>query len=331
MDFKALALDAWSITRRTHATWWLGLVSVAQAGVYAVIVGSITGPLAAMPQLLPSSSLSFDAQGSQLASVRDAARVAVTAWVTRYGTDLIVGIVVVFVVWIAIGVLDVASQAGLITQAVAAVDGRRTSFRAGMRSGFRVWGRTVGLLAIGALPGLFAMLLIGLISFLTMTLPLLLGAQPNPGAAVVGNVLASPLSALAALAGIPLGMAVQLGLRDAVLADAHWRTAFVAGWKTLKAHPAQVSVAYLLIAAVGVAVTLLAGVVLAVIVVPSAAIAFAVGGGSGPTAIASGMFVLVPVSAMILLPMTVLNYVWGSCLWTLLWRRLTNASGAVLQ
>lgn len=331
MDFKALAVDAWGITRRTRALWWLGLVSAAQVVVSAVFTVFITGPLSAMPQLLQTSSVPFGSREPQLQLMRETARVVVTTWITRHGTALLLGIVVVFVLWIALGVLDVASQAGLITEAAASAEGRQTSFRGGMRAGFRIWGRVVGLLAIAALPSMFSMLMMGLIVFLTMTLPLLLGAQPNSGAALAGNVLLAPFSAFAALIGIPLGMSVQLGMRDAVLRDAGWREAFLAGWKLLKTHPMRVVVVYLLAAVIGIAVALCAGVVLAVVVVPSVAISFAVGGGSGATAITSGLFVLATVSVVLLVPMGVLTYVWGSCLWTLLWQRLTDGARTGLQ
>lgn len=333
MDHKALALEAWSITRRTSALWWLGSVSAAQVVVYSGIVASVTCPLAVMPQLLTAPSASPTPVESQMEILRGDALVAVTGWLNSHGTALLVGIVAVFVLWIALGVIDVAAQGGLISQAcattvsastAAAARERQPSFGDGMRDGFRVWGRIVGLLAIAALPSLIPMLVVGLVVTFTMTVPLLMGGAPNPRAAIVGNLVLSPLSSLAALVGIPLGVAVQLGLREAVLVDANWRTAFSAGGRLLKAYLGDVVVAYLLVTIIGVAVTLLAGIVLAVLVVPTIAVAFAVGGGSGPTAITSGLFVL----AAVLFPVAVLSYVWTSCFWTVLWQRLTAADGA---
>ena len=337
MDHKALAFEAWSVTRRTPALWWLGSVSAAQVLVYSAIVASVTGPLAVMPQLLTAPSASPTLAESQMQILRGNALVAVTGWLSLHGTALLVGIVAVFVLWIALGVIDVAAQGGLISQACsatvsastsAAARERHPSLRDGMRDGFRVWGRIVGLLAIAALPSLIPMLVVGLVATFTMTVPLLLGGAPNPRAAIMGNLVLSPLSSLAALVSIPLGVAVQLGLREAVLVDANWRTAFSAGGRLLKAHLGDVAVAYLLVTIVGVAVTLLAGIVLAVLVVPTIAVAFAVGGGSGPTAITSGLFVLSAVSLIVLFPLAVLTYVWTSCFWTMLWQRLTAADGA---
>ena len=326
MDFKALALDAWSITRRTQALWWLGLVSAAQVVVYTGIVASIAGPLAVLPQLVTAPSASPTLAESQLQGLRENVLVAVADWLAVHGTALLLGVVAVFALWIVLGVLDVASQSGLITQAAASRDRRPTSFRVGMRDGFHVWWRVIGLLAIAALPSLFSMLVMALVVLFTMTLPLLRGAAPDPGAALAGNLILSPLSSLAALVSIPLGVTVQLGMRDAVLADADWRTAFRSGWKLLKTHLAEVVVAYLLIAVVGIVVTMVAGVLLAVVGVPTIVVAFAAGGGSGLTALASGLFVLAVVSLVVLMPLAVLNYVWTSCVWTLFWQRTVGWS-----
>jgi len=339
VDYKVLALDAWRITRRTRALWWLGLVSAAQVLVYTVIVAGVTGPLAVLPQLVAAPSAAPTPAEAQLQAVRENLLVAVTDWLAVNGTALIVALVTVFVLWTVLGVLDVASQSGLISQAALAADtsattraaavaggAHRPSFRSGMRDGFRVWWRAVGLLAIAALPSLFSMLVMALVVLFTMTLPLLRGVAPDPAAALAGNVILSPLSSLAALVSIPLGVTVQLGMRDAVLTDTDWRAAFSAGWRLLKTRLSDVALAYLLVAVVGVAVTMLAGVVLAVVGVPTIAVAFAAGGGSGPTAIASGIFVLAGILLVILLPVAVLNYIWASCFWTLFWQRLTGWS-----
>lgn len=331
MDFKALALDAWGITRRTRTLWWLGLVSAAQILVYTAIVVAVTGPLTVLPQLIATPSASPTSIELRLQAVRENVLVAVTDWLALHGTALLVVVVAVLVLWIVLGVLDVASQSGLITVAVAAAAHRATSFRAGMRDGFRVWWRVIGLLAIAALPSLFSMLMMALVVLFTMTLPLLRGAAPNPGAALAGNVILSPLSSLAALVSIPLGVTVQLGMRDAVLSDADWRTAFSAGWRLLRTRLAEVAVAYLAVAVVGIVVTLVAAVLMVAVGVPTIVVALASGGGSPTTAIASGLFVLAAAAFLVLLPLAVLNYVWASCFWTLVWQRLTTGSGVGLQ
>ncbi len=331
MDFKALALEAWSITRRTPALWWLGLVSAVQVVVYTGIVASITGPLAVLPQLVMAPSASPTLAESQLQDLRMRVLAVVTDWLALHGGALLLGIVAVFTLWIALGVLDVASQSGLITQATASAGGRPTSFRVGMRDGFRVWWRVIGLLAITALPSLFSMVGMALVMLFTMTLPLLRGAAPDPGAAFAGNLILSPLSSLAALVSIPLGATAQLGMRDAVLSDADWRTAFRAGWKLIKMHLAEVAVVYLLVAVVGIVVAMMAGVLLAIVGVPTIMAAFATSGGSGPTAITSGLFVVAAVSLVVLMPLAVLNYVWASCVWTLFWQRKVGWTAAGLQ
>jgi len=71
--------------------------------------------------------------------------------------------------------------------------------------------------------------------------------------------------------------------------------------------------------------------VLSVFGVAAVAVAFATGGGSWPTALASGTFVLAAVLVVVLIPVAVLNYVWASCFWTLFWQRLTGWSPAALQ
>jgi len=321
VDFRALALDAWHITRRTPALWWLGLVSAAQVVVYTGIVASLTGPLVALPQLLRAPSASPAAVGSQMQVLRENILVAVSGWLAVHGMTLLFWVVMVMALWIVLGVLDVASQSGLITQAAASAQMRATSFRTGMSDGFRVWWRVVGLLAIAALPSLFSLLVMALVMLITTTLPLLRGAAPDAGAALAGNVILSPLSSLAALVSIPLGVTVQLGMRDAVLSDADWRSALSAGWRLLRTRLAEVAAVYLLVAVVGAAVAVAAVIVLAVVGVAAVALAFATGGGLGHTAAVAGMFVLGLVSLVVLVPLTVLDYVWASCIWTLFWQR----------
>ena len=323
MDYKALALDACKLTRRGRPLLWLGLVSAAQAVFYEAIVLALTLPLLALPQLMTSPGSSGSAAGMQLDVWRELVLVWLTDAIAGHGTSIVVAITGVFVVWIVLGVLDVASQTGLITQAHAAENGSTPSFATGMRDGFRVWWRVVGLLAIAVLPALFSMTLLGLVVLFTMTLPLLRGQAPDPTAGLLGNAMLAPFSAIASLIGIPLGLTVQLGMRNAVLGDEDWRASFSAGWKLLRGNVIEVVVVYLLLAAVGLGVGIVVAIVVSVVGVVATAgiVALALGGGAGTATVATVLTAMVALIGLLSLPVTVLVFVWNSCVWTLYWSR----------
>jgi len=334
-DFKALALDAWKLTRRGRPLWWLGLVSAAQAFLYEAIVMAITAPLLALPQLMVDPNAQPTSETIPLDAWRETALVWITDSIAAHGGAIIGVIITVMLVWIALGVLDVASQTGLITQVSAAENRGTASFSAGMRDGFRVWWRVVGLLAIAALPSLIWMTAMGLVVLFTMTLPLLQGAAPDPGAALAGNAMLSPFSALVSLLGIPLGLTVQLGMRNAVLADADWRESFSAGWKLLRGNVIEVLLVYLLVAAVGMLVGLVAGIALSVVgvVVTVVVVSSALAAGGATATVVATLVASFAVLMLLLVPVTVVLYVWNSAVWTLYWSRKTGREllGATME
>ena len=331
MDYKALALDAWRIARRSRPLWWLGLVSAAQLVVYAAIMAATVGPMLLLPQLVVAPRTSATPAETQLQVLRERVVFMLTDWLAVHGAALIAGAVVAFGVWLVLGVFDVASQGGLISQADKAAHGRTASFRSGMRDGFRGWWRVMELLAVAALPSLVSMLATALVMLFTVTVPLLRGVLPDPMASLAGNAALSPLSSLAAVVAIPLGVIVQLGMRDAMLADADWKTALREGWGLVKARPAEVVAVYLLMIAVGVGATIVAGVVLGIVAVPTFAVVFALAAGPAAARIAAAVSVIGVLSLIVVLPFAVLNYVWNSCVWTLFWRRTAGSRRAGLQ
>lgn len=331
VDYQTLALDAWTLTRRIRPLWWLGLVSAVQALMYELIVLALSAPLVVLPQLIVVPRPSSAAADVQLDAVREQAITWLANIVSAHGGAIASGVAVVFALWIAVGVLDVASQTGLITQACAARTGRGASFRVGMRDGFRVWWRVVGLLAIAMLPSLVYLTLMGLVVLFTMTLPLLRGQAPDPGAALAGNAMLAPFSAAMSLVGIPLGVTVQLGMRNAVIADADWRASLSAGWRMLCGSLAEVALVYLLIAGIGIAVAVVLGLALSAIgaIATMAVLALALAGGMGTgtvVVVILGVFLLLSVA---LVPSMVLLYVWTSCVWTLFWTKKAEVPATV--
>lgn len=327
MEYKALALDAWRLTRHGRPLWWLGLVSAASALMYSLIVLAMTGPLAILPQLVVTPGTYATGVGAGVDEWRVRAVGRLSQTISAHGFSILAGITVVYVVWIVLGVFDVASQTGLITQAYAAERLQAPSFRVGMRDGFRVWWRVVGLLALSVLPSLVAMLGVGLVMLFTVSLPLLRGETPDPSAVLLGNAMLSPLSAITTLVGIPVGLTVQLGMRNAVLADEDWKASFSAGWKLLAGNFMEVALVYLLVAGVGLIVGIVAGIVISVVggiaavVVVSEVLTGGAGGGVVLTLVAA-----FAVLSLLLVPLTAVTYVWNSCVWTLYWTRKTGSS-----
>ena len=195
---------------------------------------------------------------------------------------------VFMLLWLVLGVLDVAAQVGMITQVDAVKERRTPSASAGMADGFRYWWRAVALLAIAALPALVYLLIVALVVLFTVSLPLFMGNQPAPGAALISNLVLTPLSAVSSLIAIPLAVLVQLALRFAVLENASWRPAFGRAWRLAKSALTEVAITYLLLVAVGFVVSMalmivlaLAGVVLATIVLWGSAVVTGAPGGTG--------------------------------------------------
>jgi hypothetical protein len=331
VDWTGLLRDSWRITRRTPALWGLGVISALQVGVYTLIVAGLIVPMTALTQVLAAvgtGAAAGDSAGPLATFVP-----GVVAWIQRWTPELVVGIVAIVAVWAVLGALDVAATAGTITQAVLAEDGYETSVGAGMRDGFGAWWRTIGLLALGALPALCYLLVAAIFTLFTISIPLSMGQAPNFSAIRAGDAVNAVVSSVVGLIGIPLAVLVNLGLRPVVLEGLQWKPAFSAAWGLARRNLADVAIMYLLQTALslvlGFAISLVMGVLGAVagsIVAVMVASAHAFSGGA--------MFVTVMTTVIalpILLVYSVVAIVWFSVLWTLFWRRLTRREQLTVQ
>jgi len=324
VEYGRVLRDAWSITVRTRVLWWLGAISAAQVVVYAAIVAGLAVPMAAMPQIA-STIMATDAgavTGSD--AVRQQLVLSAAQWIGSHLAAIAMGAVAVFSVWIVLGVFDVAAQTGIVAQVAAVAEHRSASLLAGLHDGFRLWWRAVALLALAAMPSLAYLLVMALALFVTVTLPLLMGQPPKVGAALISNLVLSPLSGIASLVAVPLGVLVQLALRFAVVDNAEWRPAFRAAWRLAKANLAEIALTYALILLVTtIAVTAFsafaaaAAAVGGVLLLGAALLATAGDSAAAGNAAAVGAVSLV---GLLFLGFQAVVFVWQSSVWTLLWR-----------
>jgi hypothetical protein len=317
--------DSWAVMRRTSALWGLGVISALQASVYGLIVVGLIMPMMVLTQVLVSAGAATAAGDSSLAPLQ-AYLPGIVAWIERWQSLLVGGIVAVVVVWVALGVLDVAATAGLISQASKSAEGRDASVGAGMRDGFGIWWRTIGLLAVAALPGLAYLLGIALFTLFTISIPLSMGQAPDVGAMAAGNMINGVLSSVVSIVAIPLAVLVNLGLRYAVLEGQEWKPALTSAWRLARANFAEVAVMYLLQVGVSLAASVAVTIVLGFVSIV-AGIAVATLVAAAHTFSGAAMFVTI--IAVLIVTVVGCAYVvaitvWYSTVWTLFWRRLTG-------
>ncbi len=314
---------------RTRALWWLGAIAAAQMVVYAVVVGGLAAPMAALLQL----SGTIAAGGTQAVTGAPAAAqqllISAGLWLGAHLGAVVAVTAAVFSAWLALGVLDVAAQIGIVTQVDESARWRPASVRVGMRDGFRHWWRAIALFALAALPSLTYLLVMAVVVLVTVSIPLYMGELPKPGAAFVANMVLSPLSALVSLSAVPLGVLVQLALRFAVLENLAWRASVRSAWRLSKANLAEVAIAFLVVALVSSLATLAfvvaaaaAAAIASVLVLGAALLAT-----SGDTASAGRIagFGAAGFAGLLFLAFQAVMFVWQSAMWTLVWRDRTAA------
>jgi hypothetical protein len=324
-------LDAWAVMRRTGALWRLALISSAQVVLYTFIIGGLIAPMSVLTQLIVQTQ-QYDATNLNVpetaAVTASRAQIAqVVLWLNGHWVPLGVFVFIITAIWAVFGVYDVAATAGMISQAEAATLRRRASASAGLRGGFRIWWRTVGLLAIAAMPSLIYMLVIALISFFTVSLPIYRGTLPNTAAMSASNAITVPLSSIVSIASIPLGILVALGLRYAVLEDCEWRDAFRRAWRLAKSKLAEVAIMYFVVLVVLTMLSFVMIVAIAVVVAAAAVLVALFMGGSAGVLTGGSVFVIA-ISALLVTAVCIgtmaLMLLWQSVAWTLFWRRLTG-------
>jgi hypothetical protein len=324
VEYGRIVREAWSITVRTKSLWWLGGIAAAQVAVYLVVVSGLVAPMAALPALASAITASSTSLSAGVPTAAERLLVAVGQWLGTHWLALATGTALVLAAWLVLGVLDVAAQIGIVTQANAVAERRPASLRAGMRDGFLHWWRAVALLALAALPTMVYLLVMAAVVFFTVSLPLYLGQPPNPGGAFLANLVLSPLSAVVSVLSVPLAVLVQLALRFAVVDDVVWRPAFRSAWRLAKSNLTEIFIAYAVVALVSM-VALLLFAFLAALLALIASVLF-LGGAlvltSGDTSSAGriALFGTAGFVALLFVAFQAVMFVWQSSVWTLVWR-----------
>lgn len=335
MDYGKVMLDAWHLMRRNGALWGLAMISSAQVALYAIIVGGLIAPMSVLTQLLvqaqSANTVQFGVSPPAVSTASRAALTEATVWVGAHAGPLLVAIFGVTAIWAVFGVYDVAATAGIITQTDAATRRRSTSAAAGLRDGFRIWWRTVELLAIAALPSLLYMLAIALVTVFTVSLPLYRGQLPDAAAMSMGNVVTAPLSLVVTIAGIPLSILVALGLRFAVLQDCAWRVAFGRAWRLAKSSLVEVALMYLVLLVVLTLISFALTLLIVVVSVAAVILVATLMSASGGVLTGGSVFVIAIASLLAIacsLGTMAFALLWQSVAWTTFWLRLTGAEPA---
>jgi len=325
VEYGRIVSDAWTVTVRTRPLWWLGAIASAQVALFAVVVAGLSVPMTVLPQVVAASdrsaAVAFDGSREQVL-------LTVAQWLGNHLGAITIGAAIVFSVGIVLGVVDVAAETGIVTQVNAVAEKRVASARAGMRDGFRLWWRVVALLALAALPSLTYMLVMAIAMTLTVSLPLYLGNQPDPGAVLLTNLALSPLSVVVSLMAVPLYALVQLGVRFGILDDLEWRSAFYSAWRLAKANLVEVALTYALVGLV----TMLAMVAFVVVASACTAIlgglvlgvALAATAGDVASAGRIALWGAAGSFALLFLAFEAVMFVWQSSVWTLVWRDRTG-------
>ena len=322
---SAIVREGWGVVRRGRALWWLGMITTAQSALFALVFGALLVPLVALPRAIAvvyeqSGTMQGAEDLAQLA--REDAVLRGTEWFYANWVTIAVVFACVFVIWIALGVLDVAAQAGLVTQADRALDGRDVSAVGGLRDGFAVWWRAVGLLALSVMPSMLYALALAVVAYFTVSLPLLKGEAPNIATNMAWNAALSPLSLVTSLLAIPLAVLVQLGLRYAAIADRPVTAALHSAWDLLRRRLGDVALLFLALYGIALAVAIgmiaVVGVVVSVFAAAFAGTMAVSGPGGLPYAVAAvGVLAVLVVFAVVQTGLFVFN----SASITAFWRR----------
>lgn len=330
MDYADIIKRAWHVTRRSRPLKWLALISTTGVFAYVIALTVLLVPLMMLPQLAVTLSAPSATGGGALAL--DAA----IGWLSGHTTPIALGIVIGFGVFVVLGVLDVAAQAGMIREVVQfaetpAAPARSASVRERLREGFDVWWRVAGLLAVAALPLLVLLLGIGLVQMFTISLPMFRGQPPDLTAFLGAQAVMAVAQVLITVVSAALALVVQMALREAVIRDRDWRTALAGGVALLKSHLGEFVLMYVLLMAIGWVVGAVMSVPVAVVGVVVAVAAPILLASSSATATA--VFIAILICACFALfaigvVFQALYIAWLSAVWTLFWERLRQMADA---
>lgn len=330
MDWSGLLRETFDVMRRGRPLWQLAIVSAIQAGLYGVLALAVILPMTLLTQVLVQAGTGSSGLPPD---ITDRYVPQAVAWISANQAAIVAGAVVLFLLWIVAGVFDIAATAGSISQACSVADGRPASFAQGMRDGFRVWLRTIGVLAVAAIPALVSLAGVAALMLVTVTIPLAQGQQPSAVAMAAGNGVNSLLSTVSGIVGIPLLVIAQLGMRFIVVEDMQWKPAWLEGWKMTKERLGDVAITYVIQLGVTMAVALIFTVILAVLGGALGAVALAMANGAGSLSGAAVVALTLGVAVAVVLAVvcSALVVLWQSVLWTLAWRRMRQTGQTTHQ
>jgi hypothetical protein len=326
VDAVATMKAAWVATRGSRTLRGLGVISGLQIVVNTLVIAVLLVPLLGLQQLAVVLSSAPDGP----AALADLFSAGYGRLLLDYLPAVFVGVGLLVGVWLVLGIVDVAAQAGMIREA----DAFRANASAGvgirLRMGFTVWWRVAGLLAVAVMPNLLVLLLMALVTLFGFSLPLARGEIPSPLWSVGGQMALTPLQAIASIVTVVLGVIVQFALRSAVLDDMPWRPALRIAIRLVKDNAAHVVVAYLIMVAISgvatlaaaIAVLVAAGLVGAVALVASTVTPSV----AAPFSVALGTVTAVGLSAAGVYAYALL-VAWVSSVWTFLWRSVSQSGG----
>lgn len=311
MDYVGIIKRSWQITWKYKILWLFGLLAGGSSGNFN------NG----------SSSWNTGGGSGDMSGLEQQASRGADAF-SRWFTDdlaIAVALIVIFTIaGIALWIISIAAQGGLVRLASSADEERPVLGRDGWAAGFRYWGRTFLIQLVLALPVVVLVIALVVAAFVSFV-PAMAAGEESPGA-VLGSIgimcgvfaIAVPLIIIV---GFVLGSMQLLALRYGILEDRPSFQAIGASWGAFKARWKQVLGMWLAMLLVGIMYGIVAGVVAVGFALP-AGVALIAG---NVVAFAGIMVVLV---LMLLLPNAIYAAL-QSTAWTVFFRRLTGVAEVV--
>lgn len=309
MDYMGVLKRSWEITWKYKILWVFGFFAGGGAGI-----GSGGG-----------GSSSYRTGSGTSTAVTEADFRNFQLFLQQYAVVIGIAVFAIVVFSLVMLVLSVAARGGLIHFVNEADQGRQVRARDAWRVGFSNWGRVFVVGFLAALPLIVLGLLILVIVVGGVVTAFRSGTAGVSSDALAGSLIGSMCFVLvlaipAAVLGVMLHIASELGYRYAVLYDRPAVESLKMGWRDLWAKRGAF-VMYLVQIGVGLVFGIAVGVVAAILVVP--AVFAGMAGQWGLTAVAGGVAVLV-----LIVPSAAYAAFYHS-VWTVFFRRMTGMQPAI--
>ncbi len=258
MDYGALIRSAWGTTWHHRFLWILGLFAGGAIGIGGV---GRNGPgmqwqiaPREMERVLPAAAA--EAQQAEY-------------WVATHAGLVIGAIAMLLALGLALLVISIIAQGGMVEATVDLASGRPASFGQAWRAGLHLFWRYVGLYLLLIAAAIVAAATLGAAGAAVLA-SLASGAPPNPVVAAIAGVVGVVLLLAGAVVAIGLSIVVAYAQRAIYAEDAGPLLALRAGWQLLRTHPGTSALTWLvnlaLVIGIGIAATLAVVAVAAVLV-----------------------------------------------------------------